>query len=763
MMQFYKRCAYLCVITLIALFSLNSSFAQWTNLNADFPNGLYILQSQQTMLDGKLYMFGGRYGNSFLANAWVLDVSQKGSQWTQIKAMPSPRAGGYAAAINGKIYIVAGFYGSGTSTINQTVVLEYDPATDEYTEKSEIINPVYQVAGAVVGKRIFVLNGLVGSSYLKQAQVYDVEKDAWEELTDTKYSAAYSTATAIGETIYLMGGYTGSAFSNSAYKGVVASNNEITWTKLPNIPVAMAAAASGNNGTNVFLAGGETSAGTVNSCYKFDIATNKWASSYMVPNPTEMNAVMPNNGEKLYLISGLGNSSTFEFSEGAPVALFNIDKSELNYMLKTGNEKTFTFTITNSGVVSLKGDISVSNNTSWLTTSSSSYEIEAGKSETFEVTANSSGMTAGDYQGTITVTSNDAKKASSTISVSMSLIDNPYKRIPVIEVFTSSTCPPCKPGNEMLHQVLGDFTSDQYTLIKFQEYFPGTGDPYTTSETIARGALYQVNNGIPFVAVDGKWIGNPNTTFNTEVISNAQDEVAVAQLTSSYNVNDKKVNISVDVESLVNLASDNIKLHVAIAEKETSKNKKTNNETAFYHVVKKMLPDVNGTAIAELKKGEKITKTFEFEFPGNYRLPKDGQNANIIKLDTEHSVEEFSDLEVITWLEDVGTGASFNSSQAQVVSSAKELPDNSGLSFIDIYPNPSAGMTNFSFKAEKNMDVTLELFDLAGNKVASIFSGTVTPGEYSKQFDTSVLPSGQYNMWLKTNDKFIGRTINVVK
>ena len=753
----------MCVITLIALFSLNTSFAQWTNLNADLPNGLYILQSQQTMLDGKLYMFGGRYGNSFLANAWVLDVSQKGSQWTQIKNMPSPRAGGYAAAINGKIYIVAGFYGSGTSTINQTVVLEYDPATDEYTEKSEIINPVYQVAGAVVGKRIFILNGLAGSTYLKQAQVYDVEKDSWEELADTKYAAAYSTATAVGETIYLMGGYTGSAFSNSAYKGVVASNNEITWTKLPNLPVAIAAAASGNNGTNVFVAGGETTSGTVNTCYKLDIASNKWAASYMVPNPTEMNTVMPNNGDKLYLISGLGNSSTFEFSEGAPVALFNIDKSELIYLLKTGNERTMNFTITNSGVIPLKGSITVSNSTPWLTVSSSTYEVDAGKSETFEVTGNSAGMTAGDYKGMITITSNDEAKASSNIEVSMSLIDNPYKRIPVIEVFTSSTCPPCKPGNETLHQVLEDYTPDQYTLIKFQEYFPGTGDPYTTSETIERGALYQVNNGIPFVAVDGKWIGNPNSTFNSEVISSAQDEVAVAQLTSSYSVNDKKVNINIDIESLIDLKSDNLKLHVAIAEKETTKNKKSNGETAFYHVVKKMLPDVNGTSINELKKGEKATKTFEFEFPGNYRLPKDGQNASIIKLDTEHSVEEFSDLEVVVWLEDVSTGSAFNSSQAQTVSSAKELNDLSGLSFVDIYPNPSAGLTTFSFKAEKNMDVTLELFDLAGNKVASIFNGTVTPGEYSKQFDTSVLPNGQYNMWLKTNDKFIGRTINVVK
>lgn len=38
--------------------------------------------------------------------------------------------------------------------------------------------------------------------------------------------------------------------------------------------------------------------------------------------------------------------------------------------------------------------------------------------------------------------------------------------------------------------------------------------------------------------------------------------------------------------------------------------------------------------------------------PGAYRLPLDAQTANIINLATEHSIEDFANLEVIAWLQE---------------------------------------------------------------------------------------------------------------
>lgn len=73
----------------------------------------------------------------------------------------------------------------------------------------------------------------------------------------------------------------------------------------------------------------------------------------------------------------------------------------------------------------------------------------------------------------------DENMMNDTITFSMKVWDDFVPRKSLHEVFTSSTCPPCKPGNEMLQSIL-DVKSQKFTVIKYQYNFPGTGDPYYT-------------------------------------------------------------------------------------------------------------------------------------------------------------------------------------------------------------------------------------------------------------------------------------------
>jgi hypothetical protein len=47
--------------------------------------------------------------------------------------------------------------------------------------------------------------------------------------------------------------------------------------------------------------------------------------------------------------------------------------------------------------------------------------------------------------------------------------------------------------------------------------------------------------------------------------------------------------------------------------------------------------------------GTSVSLTYTFN--GNYRLPSNGQAANIIDNSTEHSVEEFGDLAMLSWIQ----------------------------------------------------------------------------------------------------------------
>jgi hypothetical protein len=60
------------------------------------------------------------------------------------------------------------------------------------------------------------------------------------------------------------------------------------------------------------------------------------------------------------------------------------------------------------------------------------------------------------------------------------------------------------------------------------------------------------------------------------------------------------------------------------------------------------------------------------------------------------------------------------------------------------YPNPFNPSTTITFSIPKAGHVTLKVFDILGNEVATLFDGFKTPQTYSIKFDGVGLPSGVY-------------------
>ena len=225
-------------------------------------------------------------------------------------------------------------------------------------------------------------------------------------------------------------------------------------------------------------------------------------------------------------------------------------------------------------------------------------------------------------------------------------------RKPLYEIYTSSTCPPCKPGNEVFHSIVDTSDPTSYVSVKFQQDFPGTGDPYCTDETVTRRSAMYAISSIPRMEIDGGW--DQNASSFTSAIHNSQRALpSIVEISGTYSVDKttKKVTTSVSVKPLINLAANDAKLYIAIVEKETYDNVKTNGETKFEQVVKKMIPNQNGFSLAAMTAGTTFKLDTSYTFPGSYRLPTDGAAANRIKLATEHSVENFDNLYVVAWVQ----------------------------------------------------------------------------------------------------------------
>ncbi len=236
-----------------------------------------------------------------------------------------------------------------------------------------------------------------------------------------------------------------------------------------------------------------------------------------------------------------------------------------------------------------------------------------------------------------------------TIRSTVIVNDTSVTRKLMNENWTSSTCPPCKPGNETLHGVLAQYP-DLWTELNYHFYFPGTGDPYYTTEARARGDYYAGINAIPATMLDGKTQINPNG-YTTQIFEENQVVPAFYEIHPSGTVDGQKINIRVEIKTIAPITA-TTKLFVAVAEKLTYNNVKTNLETEFPHVMKKLIPDQNGTLVGVVAENSSKTINLTWTAPGVYRLPLDAQTANIINLNTEHSIEEFCDLEVVAWLQE---------------------------------------------------------------------------------------------------------------
>ena len=347
---------------------------------------------------------------------------------------------------------------------------------------------------------------------------------------------------------------------------------------------------------------------------------------------------------------------------------------------------------------------------------------------------------------------------------------------PLIETFTSSTCGPCNPAN-ITAEALFIQNPGIITSIKYQADWPGTGDPYYTDEVGNRIAYYGINS-VPRMEIDGGWDQNGNN-ITQQVIDDYVNELCLINLSSTYSISGQTVDVDITVNPLENFNSNNLVVHSAIIEETTYLNVKNNGESQFEHVVKKMVPSDNGTSINSLVAGQQVSLNLQHIFQGNYRLPSDASNP--INHTTEHSVENFSNLMVAVWIQDVITKEVYQSTYATLSSftpvtydcindacidpgtgngqystltscqtscNSTSVEENSKIMQL-IYPNPATDKIYISNLKEDN--TLVKIYDINGRLV---LENKISNNEY---LNISKLSKGIYQI------KFEGSDLNEVR
>jgi hypothetical protein len=336
----------------------------------------------------------------------------------------------------------------------------------------------------------------------------------------------------------------------------------------------------------------------------------------------------------------------------------------------------------------------------------------------------------------------DQNPANDIASKTVIVVENVIPRMPLYEVFTSSTCGPCRPGNINLDGLFNQRPTAG-NQIRYQMSWPGTGDPYFTAEGQTRRTYYAVN-AVPNLQIDGGdgsggWSGNAQSV-TLGIMDQMQSRPSFVDIQSAFEVVGQTVNINTKIVPAVSINRP-LTFHVAIYETPTFQNVKSNGETEFHYVMKKMLPDGGGRVVQSMQAGVEISYTDNYTFNGSFRLPA---NANSpINHATEHSVENFNNIGVVVWVQDNSDKHVLQSKRSNkwgIVSTQEmELPFT-----LNFFPNPAQDVMNVLVNTNQSGRMDYQITDAMGQVVLEGNFNTDAQVQNIQRLDVASLANGLY-------------------
>ena len=81
---------------------------------------------------------------------------------------------------------------------------------------------------------------------------------------------------------------------------------------------------------------------------------------------------------------------------------------------------------------------------------------------------------------------------------------------------------------------------------------------------------------------------------------------------------------------------------------------------------------------------------------------------------------------------------------------------------MNVYPNPFADLIRFEFDVNKDAEVLLELFNIAGIKIATVFEGKLTADHYKLEYLPENMSDGVliYRLSFNGHEMVIGKVIH---
>ena len=256
-------------------------------------------------VNGKIYVIAGS-SSGLQANAFNQEYDPATGTWRELAPMPAVASHAGAAALNGKIYVVGGFVANvHVGAMNR--VFEYDPATDRWRALAPLPAPRGAPGVVAVNGKIHAIGGRDPErKTVTTHDIYDPATNTWSMAAPLPAARDHIGIAVAAGRIHVFGGRTDATVDNTARHDVYdpATN---TWSTAAPLMTARSAGATFALGGRIVYAGGEckdpAASVTFTEVEAYDPRTNQWMALPPL-QPGRHAAAAVAVGEQAYLLGG---------------------------------------------------------------------------------------------------------------------------------------------------------------------------------------------------------------------------------------------------------------------------------------------------------------------------------------------------------------------------------------------------------------------------------------------------------------------------
>ncbi|SEF46270.1 Kelch motif-containing protein [Actinacidiphila yanglinensis] len=345
----------------------------WTSV-ADYPEA--VMDEAVADHGGKIYVAGGFNGDYDTQDAYVYDPAV--GSWSAIAPLPEPLEASSAAFVGDTLYVAGGW---NVLSDDSTHTYAYHPATDTWTRVADL--PTGAAAGgtAVVDGKLYVIAGCTSGQCLPATSAvysYDPGSDSWSAEPDYPASVAFTACAGVDAKVVCAGGIGGSTLASTYTYTPGASG----WTKGSDLPTDVWGASTASANGQLEVMGGIVNDGkdVTNQGFAYDPDTDAWTD---LPNS---NSATYRGGAAcgIYKIGGSGPAGPVPVAENLP------------------------------GYDQCGSDVS------WLSESTTGFDVAPGQTVAVQVTTDSSTVSQpGTFQGNLVIDTDSPYGSAQPVVVTM--------------------------------------------------------------------------------------------------------------------------------------------------------------------------------------------------------------------------------------------------------------------------------------------------------------------------------------------------------